>query len=303
MASASDDIPIYNRRSGRVEIEQVYGRKWMDLFYGTPWGRLVTGRLLCRPIWSKIYGRIQQHPCSRGKIAPFVDQYGINLSEVRVPRDGFASFNDFFIRQHKDGARPIDADATAMISPADARLSVLSIEADTRLSIKGASMTVPELLGGVRLDVFFDGGVCLVYRLAPCDYHRFGYVEDGVQGPVHVIEGPLHSVNPLALRHKPDVHCTNYRHWCVVECARWGTTVQVEVGAMMVGSVVQHQPAGGCCRRGQEKGYFQFGGSTVIVLVGPDRLRVDADILEKSSQGVETLVRYGERVGRWTDTI
>ena len=297
MPRTPDEIPIYNRRFGRMETEQVYGRKWLDIFYGTAWGRVVTGWLLCRHPLSRLYGRMQRHPRSRAKIASFVAQYGIDLSEVWVPPSGFDSFNDFFIRVHTAQARPIDPDPNAMISPADARLSVFSIEADTRLMIKGAAMSVPDLLGGARLDDLFIGGTCLVYRLAPCDYHRFGYVDDGVQGPVHTIKGPLHSVNPLALRHKPDVHCTNYRHWCVVQSPQWGTTVQVEVGAMMVGSVVQRQPHGGGCRRGQEKGYFQFGGSTVIVLLEPHRLRVDADILEKSGQGIETLVRYGERVG------
>jgi phosphatidylserine decarboxylase len=269
----------------------------MDIFYGTAWGRAVTGSLLCRHPISRLYGWLQQHPRSRARIDAFVAQNGIDLSEVEVPPEGFASLNDFFIRRLKPEARPVDPDPDAMISPADARLSVFPIENETHLRVKGAAMSLPQLLGGHRLDNAFMGGTCLVYRLAPCDYHRFGHVGDGVQQPVRIIDGPLHSVSPLALRHKPDVHCTNHRHWCEIECPRWGTIIQVEVGAMMVGSVVQLRPDGGPCRRGQEKGYFQFGGSTVIVLIEANRLRIDDDILEQSRKGIETLVRYGERVG------
>ncbi|MBI5550426.1 MAG: phosphatidylserine decarboxylase [Desulfobacterales bacterium] len=293
----ADDILIYNRITRRIDVERVYGSQWMTLFYGRPWGRAITNRLLCRHPLSRLYGAIQRSGLSRGNIAAFIAQYGIDLGEAIVPPGGFASFNDFFIRRLTPAARPVDPDPTALIAPADSRLQLFAIENHTRLTIKGASMTLPQLLGCPALDQGFEGGQCLVFRLAPCDYHRFGYVDDGRQGPVHAIDGPLHSVSPLSLRHKPDVHATNYRHWCLVQSPRLGTLIQIEVGAMMVGSIVQNLPQGGPCRRGQEKGYFQFGGSTVIVILPPGRAVIDADIAEYSSQGIETLVRYGERVG------
>lgn len=298
MAAASNDIVLYDRRHGCLETEQVCGRSWMDLFYGTAWGRTITAALLCRPYVSRLYGCLQRHPASRRKIAPFVARYGVDLTEAIVPPGGFASFNDFFIRRLTPGARPVDPDPATLIAPADSRLQAFPIANETRLSIKGTAVTVPQLLGLSRLAYPFAGGLCLVFRLAPCDYHRFGYVDTGVQGRVHTVAGALHSVNPLALRHKPDVHCTNYRQWCFVEGELVGTMIQVEVGAMMVGSIVQHRPHGGYCRRGGEKGYFQFGGSTVILVFGPDRVTMDPDILEHSARGRETLVRYGEPVGR-----
>ncbi|MBI5894904.1 MAG: phosphatidylserine decarboxylase, partial [Desulfobacterales bacterium] len=267
---------------------------------GRPWGRAITNRLLCRHPLSRLYGAIQGSGLSRGNIAPFIAQYGIDLNEAIVPPNGFASFNDFFIRRLTPTARPVDSDPRALIAPADSRLQVFTIENNLRLTIKGASMTLPQLLGRSAVEGVFEGGLCLIFRLAPSDYHRFAYVEEGRQGPVHAIDGPLHSVSPLSLRHKPDVHATNYRHWCLVQSPRLGALVQIEVGAMMVGSIVQNQPRGGPCRRGQEKGYFQFGGSTVIVILQPGRAVMDADIAEHSSQGIETLVRYGERVGTLT---
>ncbi len=291
------EIIIYNRRSGRTDTEKVYGREWMDVFYGRPWGRRVTAHLLCRHPLSRLFGCLQKAPRSRRKIQGFVEQYGIDLSEAVVPAGGFSSFNDFFIRRLKPEARPIDSSPGTLVSPADSRMQVFQIKKEGRLTIKGTTMTLPQLMGVNRLEAVFDGGMCLVFRLAPSDYHRFGYIEDGIQGPVHTMRGPLHSVSPLALCHKPDINFTNYRQWCFVQSHRLGTLMQVEVGAMMVGSIVQHQPAGGPCRRGQEKGYFQFGGSTVLAILPPGRVQIDADIMHYARKGIETQVRFGERVG------
>lgn len=292
------DIRLYNRHTGAVETESVYGRRVMDLFYGTPWGRRISSWLLCRPLVSKIYGLIQRHPWSRRQIAPFIRQYNIDLDEVIIPAAGFSSFNAFFTRQFKSGIRGADRREECLVSPADSRLQVFPVAKDFSLKVKGMQLTLPQLLGTAHLDGIFQGGLCLSFRLAPSDYHRFGYAREGRQGPVHTINGPLHSVSPLATRHKPDILGTNFRQWCFIHTADAGTMIQVEVGAMMVGSIVQHQPQGGLCSRGQEKGYFQFGGSTILVIIPAGRVAMDDDIVHWSEQGIETLVRYGEAVGR-----
>lgn len=290
-------INLYNRASGCMEIEQVYGRRWMDLFYGTRWGRWLTARWLCRPAVSRFYGSLQQHRRTRSKIPEFVQQYRIDMSEAVVPEGGFDSFNDFFIRQLKRSARPVEPDARRLAAPADSRLQAVVMQADTRIAVKGMRWRLSELLGTTAMDAQFSRGLCLCFRLAPCDYHRFGYTDDGIQGPVHTRSGPLHSVNPLALGHKEDILATNYRQWCLVRTVNFGILIQVEVGAMIVGSIVQCQPHGGYCRKGAEKGYFQFGGSTVLLFLEPNRIRVDDDILEYSKRGIETIVRYGQSVG------
>jgi phosphatidylserine decarboxylase len=294
----SFEIRLYNRRIGAMETESVYGRRVMDLFYGTAWGRRITVWMLCRPLISKIYGMIQNHPWSRRQIAPFIRQYNIDLDEVVIPAEGFSSFNSFFIRRFKSGIRRIDGRKACLVSPADSRLQVFPVVEDLSLNVKGIQLTLPQLLETAHLDEIFQGGLCLSFRLAPCDYHRFGFAREGRQGPVHTINGPLHSVSPLATRHKPDILGTNHRQWCFIHTADAGTMIQVEVGAMMVGSIVQHQPQGGPCSRGQEKGYFQFGGSTILVIMQPGRVAMDDDITHWSQQGIETLVRYGEAVGR-----
>lgn len=293
-------IKVYNRRTQAIEIEQVYGRRFMDLCYGTALGRRIEATLLCRPLVSRLYGALQNLPLSRILISRFITQYGIDLREVLVPPGGFRSFNSFFRRRLKPAARTIDSAPYRLIAPADSRLQAFAISEDLSLSIKGLSMTLPQLLGIDRLDrlrAALQGGLCLCYRLAPCDYHRFAYIEQGVQTAIKTVQGPLHSVSPLSMRHKPDVLTTNYRQWCLIESPVLGAFIQAEVGAMMVGSIVQHRPHGGPCRRGEEKGYFQFGGSTVLVLLERNRVVMDTDIAHYSTQGIETLVRYGESVG------
>jgi phosphatidylserine decarboxylase len=290
-------IRLYNRRTKTIEIEQVYGRRFMDLCYGTAWGRRLEAALLCRHPVSRVYGVVQNHPWSRFLIPRFIGQYGIDAREAVVPPGGFRSFNSFFSRRLKPDARTIDSRPDRLIAPADSRLQVFAISPDLSLTIKGLCMTLPQLLGVDRLGAAFQGGLCLCYRLAPCDYHRFAFVEQGLQSAVRTVHGPLHSVSPLAMRHRPDILATNYRQWCQIQSPDSGTLIQAEVGAMMVGSIVQHRPDGGPCRRGQEKGYFQFGGSTVLVLLERSRVTMDADIAHYSGRGIETVVRYGESVG------
>lgn len=291
-------IRIYNRSSGRMETERIYGRHWVNLFYGTSWGRRFTGRWLCCPLLSRLFGRLQQHPLSRIKIPGFVSQYHIDLSEALMPPNGYGSFNDFFTRRLKPGSRSVTANPLSLASVADSRLLTVALEKNTRIAIKGMRWRLSQLLGTDALDSHYNNGLCLCFRLAPCDYHRFGYADDGVQGPVYTLAGPLHSVNPLALRHKEDILATNFRQWCLIRSVHFGTLIQVEIGAMMVGSIVQNQPRGGSVCKGAEKGYFQFGGSTVLLILEPGRIQMDADILKYSRQGIETRVRYGESVGK-----
>jgi phosphatidylserine decarboxylase len=288
---------LYDRARKCLVHEQVYGRKWMDLFYGRPGLRRLTRWVLVRRPLSVLYGRLQQHRLTRRQIGPFIRQFGIDMSEVQVPPYGFGAFNDFFIRRLKPGARPLAADPDDLISPADSRLQVFALDSSKHIHVKGAGVDLPQLLGIQRLVPGFQGGLCLSFRLAPCDYHRFAYVDDGIQGPVHVVPGSLHSVNPLSLRHKPDILGTNYRHWCFVQGLHFDTMIQVEVGALLVGSIVQHSPGGGRCRRGAEKGYFQFGGSTVLILFKPGVVVMDPDIVHQSKKGIESLVRLGQRIG------
>jgi phosphatidylserine decarboxylase len=293
----TEEIRLYNRQTRSIETEQVPGGRFLMLFYGRPWGRLAARWVWSRIAFSRIYGWIFHQRFSRRQIDRFVRLNRIDTSEILVPDGGFQTFNDFFIRRLKSGARPIAKDPKALIAPADSRLKVFELQDHTILHIKGETLTLAQLLDSQTIPDKFANGLCLQYRLAPRDYHRFGFIEDGAHSPVSVVGGRLYSVSPLALRHMPAIWGENLRHWCTIETRAMGDILQIEVGATVVGSIVQHSLDGGYCTRGEEKGYFQMGGSTVLIILQPDRVKIDDDIMHHSRKDIETLVRYGETVG------
>ncbi len=292
------EILLYNRASGVIESEQVVQRRIMELLYGTVWGRWVADGLVSRSVFSRLYGRQYYHPRSCRQIPRLVDHFNIDMDEVLVPEQGFQSFNDFFIRRLKPGARPIDPSPNCVIAPAESRLKVIPLNRETRLEIKGARLTLSRLLGNRPVAPSFANGLCLQFRLAPSDYHRFGYIDSGEQGPIQSVAGRLYSVSPIALRHRPGIWGRNFRQWCLIKTRTLGTIMDIDVGATMVGSIKQHLPQGGPCARGEEKGYFQLGGSTVLVVISSGRVQIDDDIWRHSRQGIETLVRFRETIGQ-----
>ena len=294
------EISLYNRRSGTIETEKVVQGTLLAKLYATVWGRGITDMLLSRQSFSQRYTRKFHLPESSKKIEPFVRHFNINMDEFQVPSGGFKSFNDFFIRQLKPDARPIDADPRCLIAPAESRLKVIALQSNTILNVKGTRLTLRRLLGNRPVEPQFADGLCLQFRLAPSDYHRFGYIDTGEQGPIHSVAGRLYSVSPLALRHRPGIWGQNYRQWCLINTPTLGTIMEIDVGATNVGSIIQHQTAGGACQRGVEKGYFELGGYTVLIIVPPGRVIIDDDIWHHSRKGIETRVRYGETIGRIT---
>ena len=298
MSNASSQIELYNRLSGRIELEKVPGEALLRFCYKTSAGGWICKWIVSRRLFSALYGRLFDQHWSRRHIDGFIADNRIDMSEVEVPEGGFATFNDFFTRRLAPGARPVDPDPAHLTAPADSRLKVFELKHQTVLNIKGRSLTVAQLLGTDRFPSIFNGGLCLQFRLAPCDYHRFGFIESGLQGPIHSLGGRLYSVNPIALRQMPAIWGQNYRHWCFIQTPTMGTILQIEVGATVVGSIIQHHMSGGECVRGAEKGYFRMGGSTVLAILPAGCVKIDADILQYSRQGIETLVRYGEKVGR-----
>lgn len=292
------DIFLYNRQSGRIEKEEVVQGRLLSMLYATFLGRWITDRYISKRTFSQRYCQKFYDPQSRQKIEPFVAHFKINMDEYQVPDGGFTSFNEFFIRQLKPGARPIDPDPQKVIAPAESRLKVIALKSDTVLDVKGTCLTLRRLLGNRPVEPQFSNGLCLQFRLAPSDYHRFGYIDSGEQGPIYTVEGRLYSVSPLALRHRPAIWGQNYRQWCLINTQTLGTIMEIDVGATNVGSIAQHQTAGGLCQRGQEKGYFEMGGSTVLIIIPSGRIKIDDDIWRYSQKGIETRVRYGETIGR-----
>lgn len=291
------EIPLYNRQTRQIEPEVIYQQAVMEFFFGTRPGLLLSELLLKHRWVTELYARQMRSPKSRARISEFIERYQIKVDELERPVDSFKCFNDFFIRKLKPEARPIDREPSHLIAPADSRLIVSELRRETILPVKGRSFTLRELLRDGIADQFTDG-LCLIFRLAPVDYHRYCYVDDCTQSPVTVINGYYRSVNPLALWKMLPVFTENQREFCVLHTKNFGEVIHLDVGATNVGRIVQHHREGGSFSRGEEKGYFEFGGSTSILLLKAGVAQIDADIAEHSAKGIETIVRYGVRIGQ-----
>jgi phosphatidylserine decarboxylase len=269
----------------------------MNFFYGSRPGFWLTELLLKRRWATELYARLQHGSRSKSKINRFIETFGIDLTELERPVESFNSFNEFFIRRLKPEARPIDRHPNHLISIADCRLSVYPIREGEVYPVKARSFTIAQLIGDEKLAADYAGGLCLIFRLAPVDYHRFCYVDDCEQSPVVAINGFYRSVHPLSLGKMKAVFTENRREYCVLKTANFDEVIHIDVGATGVGRIVQNHPQGGSVKRGEEKGYFEFGGSTSILLTRPGVAKIDEDIAEYSARGIETIVRYGEKIG------
>lgn len=269
----------------------------LEFLYGTAFGRRMI-RFLIRPAVSRLGGLVLSTRVSGLLIGPFVKKTGIHMEEYEKPEPGaYGSYNEFFCRRIRKKCRPVCGEPDALISPCDGKVSVYPIGADSSFLIKNTRYTVGSLLRSDRLAGRYQGGWAFVYRLTVDDYHRYVYVEDGLKSRQKKIPGVFHTVNPAANDRYP-VYKENTREYCLIRTAHAGTIVQMEVGALMVGKIRNYSPAMQNVRRGREKGRFEFGGSTVVVLTEPGKAEPDAGLVSNTREGWETVVKMGEQVGR-----
>ena len=282
-------MQVWNRKE-LIEVPEV-GLGAIRFTYNTAFGRILAKGILCRKFVSNLYGAWQKSRLSRGKVEKFIKQYHIDVSDCT--RQSFDNFNDFFTRQRK---RYVDQTGEGELPAiADSKLLAMPIDENSRFEIKGVPYTVEELLENSELAKKFLGGYCLIFRLAPDDYHRYVYPDSGSQEQSVLIKGVLHTVNPIAADMK--VYRRNTRCYQLLHTEHFGDVLQMEVGALLVGKICNHQNGPAKIEKLQEKGYFAYGGSTVILLLQKDQVQMDADILEHSAQGIETKISLGEKIG------
>ncbi|MFZ9594583.1 MAG: phosphatidylserine decarboxylase [Bdellovibrionia bacterium] len=295
-------IVVWNRQQGKEEVEQVFGDAWVQFLYGTSVGKKLADQFLSRSWVSQVVGRYQDTRFSARKVDAFVKKFQIPMEEFEP--GPFLNFNEFFIRQFKPGQREFVSADNEMGAFAEARyLAYEKVGLEERFPVKGKWLSASALLGDESNAKVFEGGPMLLARLCPTDYHRFHFPDSGEVLKQYTISGKLHSVNPLALQAKPEILITNERQVSLLKTEHFGNLAFVEVGALCVGRIVQTfgsnsgaVSAQAAFKKGQEKGYFLFGGSTVIVLGEPGLWRPDADLLEQTQKGRESRVRLGERV-------
>lgn len=290
-------VTFIDRRSGETVTEQVMAETLMRWLYTHPTGKPFRS-LVSRPGVSGAMGRWRDRRTSAAAIRRFAREASIDLDEARDPIESYPTLNAFFARHLKPEARPIDPDPDHLISLGDGRLLVFPlVERGAFVPVKGATVRLDRLLGDDRLAARYDGGSALILRLAPGDYHRFHFVDDGLPSASVNLGHRYDTVNPIGLATGLPILTENRRAVSTLDTERFGCVASVEVGAMMVGSIVQTYTPGQPVTRGQEKGYFQFGGSTVIQVFEAGRVRFDADLIAASAGGLEVRVRCGERIG------
>lgn len=291
---AQKPIKYIDRETGQVQIENVYGEKWLDWLYHNPVGEATLWTIAKRKIVTSLYGDQMEKPASADKIVPFVKEYDVDITIAQ--KQNFKSFNDFFIRQLKPEARPIVSDSLAVASPADGKILAYENVSSSDFYIKGFRFNVDSFLDNTELAQKYKDGSMIVFRLAPPDYHRYHFPVSGMTSSSNIkIDGDYFSVNPLALRKKAEIFWLNKREYGVIQTPLFGNVVMVEVGATMVGSMIQTY-SGTTVKKGQEKGYFKFGGSTVVLLFEKDQIKIDADLLTNTANSLETTIKMGEQI-------
>ena len=282
---------VFVRENGSYVETQQYGGGALRFLYGNPFGRILL-KLAVSPIVSNIYAFSKSLPSSAKAIPGFVEKYHIDMSEFEDRQ--YRSFTDFFTRRFREGARRVESDENAFVSPADSKLLVYDIDRDLKMNIKGSAYTLLELLGKDADLTGFEEGYALVFRLCMDDCHRYCFVDDGTIQSYYRIKGKLHTVSSISKDYK--IYKENTREISILDTKHFGKLIQVEVGALLVGRINNNYPE--VFKRGDEKGYFEPGGSTIIILVQGDKLKIDEDILKNSRGGIETQIKFGERIGK-----
>jgi phosphatidylserine decarboxylase len=280
-------MTYYDRKQG-VEVEEIeYQKRSLSFLYNTNLGRLLLKVCIARPWFSKFQAKYQNSAISKKDIKPFVEKYQVDIDAKTLKE--FNSFNEFFTRSKPRGHAVNNSE---LISAADSKLSFFPITDDLRLRIKQSNYSIAEILDDQEMAANFAGGTCLIHRLAVSDNHRYIQIDNGRTISHKKINGELHTIRPISS--KFNVYARNAREVSFLETEHLGIMAYVEVGALLVGKIKNHNKE--FFNRNDEKGYFEFGGSTIIILLNKN-IKIDNDIVRMNDMGIETLVEAGERIG------
>ena len=247
---------------------------------------------ITHPCISKLAGYFLSSGMSKALIPSFIRRNDIDMSEYES--QAYSCFNDFFCRNILDGARIIDDTPDAVISPCDGKVQVFPINEDSSFEIKGISYTIDKLLRSEELAERFQGGTLVLLRLGVDDYHHYAYPIDGKQVDYKRINGKLHTVNPYVASRIP-IYSENSREYALIDTEKMGNVLMMEVGALMVGRI-ENKIILGNVSRGQEKGYFKFGASSIVLCFEKGAVIPDADLIRNSGNGAETIIKLGEHI-------
>lgn len=264
----------------------------LKVLYETVPGRFLLKGLI-HPCLSEFSGRLLDTSLSSRLIPSFAAKNNIDLSDYEeVP---YHSFNEFFCRQIKKEKRPLCQQENALISPCDGLLSAYRIHDGLVIPVKQSRYGIADLIRDTKLAKKYQNGVCLVFRLCVNHYHRYCYPADGIRSEYRRLEGLYHTVRPIALRNEP-VFIENTREYTVLQTNQFGDIVLMEVGAMLVGKIVNDNPHTSVLK-GMEKGHFEYGGSTIVMLLEEGKVKIPDAVFNMTKRQKELSVKMGQKIG------
>lgn len=255
----------------------------LRFLYHTIFGRMILW-LLIRESLSKLIGHLFDSKISKWYIKKFISKNNIDMS--RFEEKEYQSFNDFFTRKLKNIEEKKE---TKLASPCDGKLTIYPIDENQIINVKHSKYSISSLIQDENLAQKYQNGHCLIFRLTPDDYHRYHFIDDGQIIATKSIKGVLHTVRPIALK-KYQVYTENSRVVTKMNTKHFGTITQIEVGALMVGKIKNHDIK--TFKKGEEKGMFLFGGSTIILLIEKDKINISSEIIKNTENNLETLIHY-----------
>lgn len=289
-------IKFIERSTGKLIEEEVPGGGVLNFLYGgNPLGKLSLFVMFRRKYFSSLFGMYIDSSRSKKGVVKFIDKFNIDMDDYQDEVASFNTFNEFFYRKIKPSARPI---GQGIVSPADGRvLAFPKISDSRRFFIKGSEFNLNTFLGNPLLAEKYADGSMFIVRLAPVDYHRFHFPVEGIATASTKIKGAYYSVSPMALRKNLEIFCQNKREYCTVKTEHKGEVLICDVGATLTAGIHQTYYANSKVKKGDEKGYFSFGGSTLVVLFEKGQMTFSDDLIKNTEDGLETWLKMGETIG------
>lgn len=265
-------------------------QKSLIFLYKTIPGRLIL-KIITKPIFSKPSEKLTNSKISKIYINKFIKKYNIDITKFQTQK--YNSFQDFFTRKVKNPKPTKDINKKKLISPCTAKLKVYKISKELTINVKNSTYSIENLIK--QKDKTLEEGLCLVFRLQVDDYHRYHAFDNQKIINTKKIKGVLHTVNPISYDNYK-VFTENQREVTKLKTENFGIVYQVEVGALNVGKI--HNNKKKSLEKYEEKGYFTFGGSTIILLFQKDKIKIDKDIIFASKQNMETKINYQDVIGK-----
>ncbi len=288
-------MKIWDKENNQFIEEKEYGKEKLNFLYNTSIGRILLKAVFASRWFSKLNGIFQKSAFSKKKIAKFVKEYNINMTPYQDVQL-YKSFEDFFRRKRniEEGINHEAYQSDSFISIADAKLKVINLSKNSTFKIKQSIYDLKDLILDEKLSKEYENGICLIYRLTVDDYHRYVFLDDGNIEKEYYIKGKLHTVQAISDKYK--AYIRNSRNVSILNTNNFGKVLQIEVGAMLVGKINNHNIKE--FSKFEEKGFFDYGGSTIVQIIKKDNVKIDKNIINMSADDVETKVKIGMIIGK-----